>query len=156
MNNDFSIEKEILAIQWTNVRYYWDKANQAVLQMTSVPFLVLFGNLLKGDVQLSNFARCSIKTILVVAVIAFGLLVYKTLENYYQRSLRARTVIIEIERKWKLYDPGGLFSHQDAKDEYRYEAFNHKTHIRTSHQKLQTIYAGAVTVLSVVAVLLLF
>lgn len=156
MNDEFTIQREILQIQWANIRFYWDKANQAVLQMTAVPFVLLFGNFLKQEVQLPGSTRCMLKIVLSVAVLLFGALVLMTLQNYYQRSLRARKVVVEIEKRWKLYEQGGLFLIQDAKDEYRYSAFAHETHSRMSHQLLQIIYAVLVTILSEIAVWVLF
>lgn len=156
VNDEFTIQKEILQVQWTNIRFYWDKANQAVLQMTAVPFVLLFGNFLKQEVQLADRTRWMLKIVLSVAVLLFGVLVFMTLQNYYQRSLRARKIVVEIEKRWKLYEQGGLFSIQDPKDEYRYSAFAHETHIRMSHQRLQIIYGVLVTILSEIAVCVLF
>jgi len=157
VNDEFTIQKEILQVQWTNIRFYWDKANQAVLQMTAVPFVLLFGNFLKQETQLPEHTRCFLKIVLALAVLLFGVLVFMTLQNYYQRSLRARKVVVEIEKRWKLYENGGLFSSQSSDDKYRYAAFAHESHTgRMSHQLLQICYGVSVTVISEIAVWLLF
>ncbi len=156
MNNEFEIQKEIFETQWRNIRYYWDKSNQAVLQTTALPFLVLFGNLLDSEANVNANTRWILKIMLFIAVLVIGYIVYKTLDNYYERSLRARKVVVEIETSWELHRSGGLFSHQDSNDKYRYDAFAHAAHTRMSQQKLQIIYATVVTVLSASAVLLLF
>ncbi len=87
--------------------------------MTAVPFVLLLGNFPKQEVQLADRTRWMLKIVLWFAILLFGVLVLKTLQNYYQRSLRARKLVVEIEKRWKLYEQGGLLSIQDPKDEYR-------------------------------------
>ncbi len=152
----FQTEKEILAIQWANVRYYWDKTNQAVLQMTGVPFLLLFSKLLPPQGVLTHGTRLAVKIVLLLAVGVFAVLVHRTLENYYQRSLRARRVIVEIEKRWGLYDKGGLLVDQNKSDPFRYAAFAHEKHPRWSHQRIQIRYADLVSLLSLAAVFFFF
>lgn len=155
--DEFAIQKQILEIQWTNIRFYWDKANQTVVQTTALPFVVLFGNLLKSQTTLSEHTHYVLRVVLSLAVFLFGLLVFLTLHNYYQRSLRARSIVVEIEKLWKLYDKNGLFHIQPARDSYRYAAFAHDKHAgRMSSQELQICYGVAVAIISEIAVWLLF
>lgn len=155
MDNEFQIDKQILSIQWTNVRYYWDKSGQAVAQMTVLPFVVLFSKLLPKT-TLTGWAHCAVKLVLSLAVLSFGVLVFLTLENYYQRSLRAREVIVAIETKWGLYRDGGLFANQRESDSFRYRAFAHEGERRPSQQKIQIFYAAIVATLSLAAAIFLF
>ena len=109
MENDFRIQKEILDIQWTNIRFYWDKSNHAVAQTTALPIVVLFGNLLKSQANLSAHAHSVVKGV-SRPVWVVGIFVFLTLKNYYERSLRARLIVVEIEKLWKLYEKDGLYA----------------------------------------------
>ncbi len=129
-DRSFEIETEIYHTQWENIRRHWDDSFKAVEYLTTlillavVPlkFLRLEAN---GAVQLGADPRVQswAKAFVLAMIVLMGLLTLLNQLNHAGRSVAARQVVVEIERKWNLYDKNETFIFQKMPTKYKYAKF---------------------------------
>lgn len=128
--SQFEIEKQIYNTQWTNIRHHWDETISAVRYLsTLVVFAIIplkfFKVSEKGVVSLGVDPEIAlyIKSFVMVVIFVMGLLTYLNQYNHYKRSKAARNVVVEIERRWNLYDKNNKFVFQTPNTKYCFGKF---------------------------------
>ena len=128
--SQFEIEKQIYNTQWTNIRHHWDETISAVRYLsTLIVFAIIPLKFFKvsenGIVSLGidDEVALYIKAFLMVIIFIMGLLTYLNQYNHYKRSKAARNVVVEIERRWNLYDKKNKFIFQKQNTKYCFGKF---------------------------------
>ena len=154
--SQFEIEKEIYNTQWTNIRHHWGETISAVRYLsTLVIFAIIPLKFFKvtqdGVVSLGVDPEVAlyIKLFLMVVIFVMGLLTYLNQYNHYKRSKAARNVVVEIERRWNLYDEHKRFIFQKNNSNYCFGKFAGGEK-RLTHSQVQF---GFIIVITIVGLL---
>lgn len=157
--SQFEIEKQIYNTQWTNIRHHWDETISSVKYLsTLVVFAIIPLKFLKvtenGVVSLGVDPKVAIyiKLFLMVVIFVMGLLTYLTQYNHYRRSKEARNVVVEIERRWNLYDKNNKFVFQEASSNYSFGKFAGGEK-RLTHSRVQFGFIIVITLVGLLFVL---
>lgn len=155
MQNDnvFEIEKQIYNTQWNNIRHHWDETVKAMRYLSTliifaiIPLKFLsFKNVDNVNMTMSPESIFYLKTFVFVLITSLGLLTVLNQYNHYKRSKEARKVIVEIEKKWRLYDNNDRFIFQDSDSNYNYGKFA-GGECRISHSHIQFGYIISITII---------
>lgn len=145
MKNSFEIEKEVYLTQWRNITFLWNQTITSVRNLTALIFFAVFP--LKFYVGIVNNPKeiIALKHFSLTVIAAFGLLTFLTQLNNNKRSKEARDVVVNIEKKWELYNSNGKFIFQNNGSKYAYGKFSGGEK-RLSHSKIQLGYIVSITV----------
>jgi hypothetical protein len=126
----FEIEKEIYHTQWNNIRYHWEQTFEGIkylsvlisLAVVPLKFLRIVD---EGKVifALDSGVTRYLKLFVGIIIGLMGLVTFLNQWNHFKRSKEARTVVVNIEKKWKLYDKNDNFIFQEPGTNYAYSKF---------------------------------
>jgi hypothetical protein len=128
--NEFRVEQEIYHTQWTNIRHHWEQTFAGIkylsilisLAIIPLKFLrIAHGGqvIIAADPYLTLYLKLFVGTLIGL----MGLVTFLNQINHYQRSKQARTVVVNIEKKWNLYDKDGRFIYQEPTSKFAYSKF---------------------------------
>lgn len=159
LRDAFDIERQIYNTQWTNIRHHWDQTFASVRYLsTLIPLAVLSLKFLRvsenEQVQIAGDPTVGayVKAFALVAILLIGIVTFLSQYNHYRRSQEARRVVVEIERRWGLYDENENFIFQKPDSNYAYGKFPGGEK-RLSHAQVQFGYIVVVTLIGAMFVL---
>ena len=118
----FQVEQEIYHTQWENIRHHWDETAKGIRYLATLVLLGIFPLqfIRATDTKVFTVNQNNImflKIFIVVIILLMGVITLLNQLNHYSRSKEARKVVIEIERRWNLYDidDNFIFQSRDTK-----------------------------------------
>lgn len=156
---EFEIEKEIYHTQWKNIIHNWNQTFAGIrylsilitLAVVPLKFLRLSHEgqvIIAADPHLSYYLKFFVGVIIGL----MGLITFLNQINHFYRSKQARKVVVNIERKWNLYDKNNTFIFQDPNTKYAYSKFAGGEK-RLSHAKVQFLYILTITLAGILFVI---
>ncbi len=126
----FEIQKQLYNTQWVNIRHHWEETIKAIRYLsTLIVFAILplkFLRITKDgnvDFSLTPQNEFYLKFFVISMISVFGLLTFLSQFNHYMRSKEARKVVVEIEKRWGLYDEKNQFIYQPNSENYKFGSF---------------------------------
>ena len=128
--NAFDIEKEIYHTQWNNIRHHWEQTFEGIkylsilisLAIIPLKFLRVMHEgqvIIAADPYISQYLKIFVGVIIGL----MGLVTLLNQCNHFKRSKQARKVVVNIEKRWNLYDKNDNFIFQEPSTKYAYSKF---------------------------------
>ncbi len=156
---DFEVDKEIYHTQWTNIRHHWEQTFEGIkylsilISLAVVPLKFLESTYEYSTISGSDpHIRIYLKIFVGVVIGLMGINTFLNQLNHYYRSKQARTVVINIEKKWNLYDTNETFIYQDPTTKYAYSKFAGGEK-RLTQSKVQFIYIALISLTGILFVI---
>jgi len=156
MSNDFygrtsfEIEKEIYHTQWENIRHHWDETSKGVRYLATLVLIGIFPLkfLRTTNTKVFSDAPIGLKMFIIIIIVLMGVITFFNQYNHYRRSKAARKVVVEIEKRWELYDADNKFVLQGDGDNYAYSKFTGGER-RITNGTVQAFYIALITVVGI-------
>jgi len=157
--NEFDIEKEIYHTQWNSIRHHWEQTFAGIKYLSILISLAIIPLKFlrvthEGQVIIAVDPHVSLYLKIFVGVIIglMGLVTFLNQINHFFRSKQARKVVVNIERRWNLYDKNDNFLFQEPNTKYAYSKFAGGEK-RLTNAKVQFSYIVIITLTGILFVI---
>ncbi len=158
-NNEFDIEREIYHTQWNSIRHHWEQTFAGIkylsilISLAIIPLKFLRVSH-EGQVRIAVDSQVSLYLKIFAGVIIglMGLVTFLNQRNHYFRSIQARNVVVNIEKRWNLYDKNDNFIFQKPNTKFAYSKFAGGEK-RLTNAKVQFLYIAIITLTGILFII---